>query len=478
MTAEVDTPSAAVAKMAEAWPMIDALVGGTGAMRAAGELLMPRFPAEDPTAHTARVKMATLFPAFARTTEVLAAKPLSKAITLDDLPPEIEELLEDVDGEGSTLHAYAASLMLECLRPGIVGVLVDVPPAEGVRTAADEKAAGIRPYFATYKASSILGWRHERGQLTQLRLLECVIEEDGEWGEKEVRQVRVLTPGAWQVYRKVKIEGGREVWQVHVEGTTTLSRIPFVWFYGIREGFGIGKPPLIDLAFANVKHWQGQSDQDNILHVSRVPILFGKGFRDGEKIIIGASSAVLTTSEKAELKFVEHSGAAIDSGDKSLLRLEDQMRQTGAELLVQKPNVTTATQTVSEGEGSKSILQRITENFEESLEEALDLMCEWKGLNVGEIEVKLFKDFGATNLSDQSTSMLLTAVDRELVSKETAFQGLQRRDIIPAEVTWEDEQKRIAAQPKPEAPEMEAEDDTEEERHDADENAADGLKTE
>lgn len=40
-----------------------------------------------------------------------------------------------------------------------------------------------------------------------------------------------------------------------------------------------GKPPLIELAHLNVKHWQSQSDQDNILHVIRVPILVRIGIQ-------------------------------------------------------------------------------------------------------------------------------------------------------------------------------------------------------
>lgn len=476
MTAEVDTPSAAVAAMAEHWPMIDALVGGTGAMRKAGKAFLPQFPAEPDESYKARLNTATLFPAFSRTAEVLAAKPLSKAITLDGVPAEIEELLEDVDGEGSTLHAYAAGLMLQCLQYGLVGVLVDVPPAEGVRTAAEEKAAGIRPYFATYKASSILGWKHKRGQLTQLRLLECVTEPDGEWGEKMVRQVRVLTPGAWAVYRKVKQVDGREVWQVHAEGKTTLNRVPFVFFYGLRECFGVGRSPLLDLAYQNVAHWQSSSDQQTILHIARVPILYASGFSDDDQLTVGASSFVRTTNENAKIGYAEHSGAAIGAGEESIRRIEDQMKQTGAELLVQKARITTATQTVSEGEGSKSILQRIAENFEESLEDCLELMAEWKGIKAPEIEVTLYKDFGAAALGEQTAQTILAAVAGNVISPETGFNELKRRGLIRPDLEWEEEAPKIeAAKAAAAAMTPKPEDTTE--THDADENAADGMKT-
>jgi len=450
MPADVSTQSAAVADMAQCWPMIDALVGGTGAMRAAGKTFLPQFPAETADAYKCRLETATLFPAFSRTTNVLAAKPLSKAIDVDGVPPEIEGLFENVDGEGSTLHAFAGALMLGCLQYGLWGVLVDCPPAENVKTKADEAAAGVRPYFAVYKSAAILGWRATGKVLTQLRLLEQVTEPDGDFGEVSIDQVRVLTPGAWQVWRKAKRENGRDEWGLFGEGKTSISKVPFVFFYGIRQGFGLGKPPLLDLAYLNVEHWQSSSDQQTILHTARVPILFGRGFNEDDQIIVGASSLTKTTSATAELSFVEHTGAAIGAGRQSLVDLEDRMRQTGAELLVQQPMQTTATQTVSEGEGSRSILQRIVENFEESLEECIGLMGEWLGLTF-EVEVTLFKDFGATDLSDQSSNILLQAGDKDYVSPQTVFQGLQRRDIVPPDVKWEDEQKLIAANAKAKA---------------------------
>jgi hypothetical protein len=42
-----------------------------------------------------------------------------------------------------------------------------------------------------------------------------------------------------------------------------------------------GSPPLLNLALLNIKHWQSQSEQDNILHVARVPLLVAYGLGKG-----------------------------------------------------------------------------------------------------------------------------------------------------------------------------------------------------
>lgn len=452
---EVDKQSKAVAAQAVHWPMIDALVGATQAMRAAAQQFLPKWPAESDEGYKARLASATLFPAYSRTTEIMAAKPFARPMDVESkgpLPPRVKGLVDDVDMFGTDLQPYAAGLMLDAMRFGLLGVLVDAPATPGARTIADERAAGLRPYFAKYSAASILGWRAARdangSHLTLLRLREDVVEPDGPWGEKEVTQIRVLTPGAWEIWREkqpAEISTSSDRWFKYAAGTSKLQKIPFVFFYGLRKGFGIGAPPLLDLAYMNVEHWQSSSDQQTILHVARVPILFAKGFADGEPLTVGAASAVRSNRADAELSWVEHSGAAIEAGRQSLLDLEDRMRQTGAELLIQKPATATATQITTETEGSRSTLQAIVEDFEESLEACLALLGDWVG-EAFEPEVLLHKDFGAANLSEKGGDLLLRAASDDHVSSETVFNCLKRMDIVEPGNRWDDEKARIASQ--------------------------------
>ena len=458
----VRAPSAAVRGMGESWAMIDALVGGTPAMRRSGALFLPQWPKESAESYRARLTASTLFPAFTRTAKINAAKPFARPINFGKIPARTEELFDDIDNLGTDLHPFAGQIMLNCLQYGLHGVLVDYPQAEGIRTIADEKAANARPYLTQYPATSILGWREQRAGkssiLTQLRLLENVILPDGAFGEKLIEQVRVLSIGSWQIWRKLEAATASATvgeWALFDEGTTSLGKIPFVFFYGVRKAFGVGESPLLDLAYMNVEHYQSSSDQQNILHVARVPILFAKGFREGDNLVIGSSTAATTDNTDADLSYVEHSGAAIGAGRQSVLDLEDRMRQAGAELVVQRASKSTATQVVSEGEGSKSALQQICEDFEESLEECLRLLGEWVG-ETGEVELELFKDFGAANLSDSAGDLLLRAADSGHISSETVFNQFQRMDIVSPEETWKAETARIATQPKPEIVKTEA----------------------
>lgn len=429
--------------MSTDWEMIDALMDGTVAMRTGGKRWLPQFPQESDDSYKDRVSTAVLHPVFKRTVLVNASRPFSRPMKVGDkTPAKVIEWAEDIDLQGTPFAAFAVQVMAACLSKGLFGVLVDFPKETATRTQAEEKASGARPYCVQYPANSILGWKTTLSpnglQLSQLRLLEFVEVDAGEYGTKMVEQVRVLNPGVWQTWRAD--EKDKTVWNIFEEGITTLDFIPFVFFYGTRKAFGIGASPLRDLAYQNVEHWQSASDQQTILHVARVPILFGRCLGDGT-LKIGAGSIASSDNEKADLKYVEHTGAAINAGKDSLTALEERMRSTGAELISLKPGFATATEVSSDGEATKSLLQQICENFEESAEEVLEYMAAWVKLDQT-AEVELYKDFGVASSTDPSA--LSGAKTAGAISAQTHFEELQRRDVLSQDRTWEDEQKRIA----------------------------------
>jgi hypothetical protein len=448
--------SAEIVAMSESWPLIQALLGGTPAMRKKGEEFLPRWPNEEKSAYDARLRVATLFPAFQRTVEVLAGKPFAKPLTLGkDVPARIGDKKNgwatDIDLQGRNLHAFAAGLCEEALAYGLSGILVDYPKTDGLRTVAEEAAAGVRPYFVQIHPQNILGWKSERingaETLTQLRLLECAKEDDGEWGEKEVEQVRVLYPGRWETYRESSETGadGKKKWVLFEEGATTLKTIPFVPVYAKRKDYMEATPPLLELAFLNVEHWQSKSDQQTILHVARVPILFAKQLGEAP-ITVGANVAIKAENQDADLKFVEHSGKSIDAGRQSLQDLEDQMRQVGAELLVIKSAHTTEAQTLADNEQGTSAMQRIARDLEDAINAALQLMADWVGEPDGG-HATVFSDFGAATLAEASAELLQKMNLAGTLSDQTLFEEMQRRAIIRPELQWDEEEQRITSQP-------------------------------
>lgn len=445
--ADVSTKNSAVDKMADDWAIVEALLGGTAAMRKLSTKYLPRWPNEAEDAYDCRLKSSVLFPAYSRTVDTLTGKPFSKPLTYsDDMPEQMQEWLNDADLQGRNLHAFAADVMEKTIGKGIVGVLVDYPRVSNVRTVAEEKQIGARPYLVEIRCEQFIGWRtkQENGKtvLTQFRFLECVEEDDGDFGTQEVKQIRVLEPKRWEIWR----ETDKGVWYKYEEGTTTLDFVPFVPFYGNRKSFMFSRPPLIEMAYMNVQHWQSSSDQQNILHVARVPILAVSGVDDTFKLTVGASAAVRLPQE-GKMEFVEHTGAAIEAGKESLADLEEQMRQAGAELLVIKPGQITATQTATENAVGMCALNRIVMDSNDCWNQIIDYMAIWGGIGKGQGgTVKIYNDFAAVALQDQSAEWLLKAVMAGKISDETYISEMKRRGQLAETVTYEEEKERIEAQ--------------------------------
>lgn len=449
MALKVNEQSPAVVAMAKNWPIAAALLGGTQAMRDAAQKFLPKWPNEDDESYQTRLSTATLFPAFSRTLGVMAGKPFAKQLTFgEDVPKQIVAWCDDCDLEGRNLHTFASEMLAEVLGFGLAGVLVDYPRVGAIRTQAEEKAIGARPYLVKIEHNQILGWKAKRVNgvmtLVQLRIAETAEEDDGGYGSRVVERVRVLTPGAWELWQKPE-KGGDYV--LTEEGETSLNAIPFVPFYGRRTGFMTGISPLLDLAFLNVKHWQKQSDIDTIGHVVCVPVLVCEGVEDTFELTIGASTA-MKTPQGSKVYYAEHSGAATEFAMALLDKLNDQMIQTGAELLIPQPGQRSATEANNDAEANKSELQRITEQFEDSLDQCLQFMAMWSKQPEGGHTV-VFKDFAAGSLSDAAGQLILAFQQGGLITKKTAIGQAQRIGILSPDIDPDTELDAVADEGPP-----------------------------
>lgn len=440
--------------MREDWAIIDVLMGGTRAMRKAGKKFLPQWPKEESDAYNARLNTSTLLPALSETVQNMTGRVFADPITLtDDVPDQIKEMAEDFDLQGNNLQVWAQSLFSGGLSHGLFHVLVDHPQAEGLKTKADEKSAGVRPYAVVIKPGQVLGWRsaNKGGEqvLTQFRYMERIEVDDGAFGIKSVDQIRVLVPGGWATYIEVDDGKGQKTWQKNDEGLTSLAVIPLTTFYTKRTGFLTATPPLLELANMNIKHWQSQSDQDNILHVARVPMLAVIGLEEGQNIVVGAGAAT-RLPEKCDMKWVEHTGKSIEAGRQSLLDLVEDMRLAGAKLLQkEKQTVKTASQSEEEAAQEMSPLQTMAGQLEDALDQVLQYFALWMRLDDGG-HVKVKGNFDVDFSPETTMPFLLNLNKARILSDESLFHEVQRRGLLSDELDWEGEKKKVASQPKPE----------------------------
>lgn len=383
MTLDPSMPSAAYTRMSGKWELPRALMGGTPAMRMLAYKFLPRHPAESGRHWHARLQRSVLRNFFRRTVQSLTGKVFARPLTLgEDVPPRLRELMEDIDLTGRNLHVFARDVFADALVHGLSHILVDYPRIAPGQTLADERALGARPYAVHVKADQVIGWRVEDGsgrpRLTQLRLRESVVEGDGAFGEQTVERIRVLEPGAWTLWQQDP-DGD---WAVVDRGRTSLEEIPLVTVYTGRVGMLEAEPPLEDLAWLNLEHWQVRSDQRNALNVTSFPILAAAGWtKDDGQVEFGPNKFLTTADPAGKFYYVESGGAHLAAGRAELEALEEAMRLFGLQFETRATPTATGRR-IDAAEGAAP-LQAWALGLADAVEQMLVYFARWEGLEDG-----------------------------------------------------------------------------------------------
>jgi len=395
--ATVATTSLAYDEMAPRWWKMETLLGGTEAMRVAGDEMAPRHEHESTKNYDARIMGNVLFNMVDLTLRMWVGRPFANKIQYtEDFAKHLVPLVEDVDLNGNNLDVYCRRWFRSGVAKAFSHTLVEFPRLEvptEVRSLADDDRMNIRPYFVHIEPEQVifaLSTRIDgREVLTHVRILEEVISLEG-WEQVVTEQIRVLelayvnlgTDEEPDFQQKVSVDihqqDEKEVWQVVESWYMDIDFIPLVTFYADRQGFMLGRSPLDDLADLNIRHWQSMSDQISILTVARFPMLAVSGGDDEEaKLVIGPKEWLYSPDPQARFYYVEHKGAAIAAGDTDLQGLEKRMQSYGAEFTKERPDRESATARALDTSEATSPLQDVAFRFNDALNYALEIMSIW-----------------------------------------------------------------------------------------------------
>ena len=427
-TADINDPNSAWQNMEPHWVLIEDLMGGSYEMRRKHRRYLLQEPRELDDSYDNRLARSVCPPYYQRLERMLAGMLTRKPVRLNDIADVIREQLFDVDLQGNDLNIWTYETTRKVIRYGHCGVLVDAP--------AD---ANGRPYWVTYTPRDILGWRTElidgQQKFTQLRLLEKVVEPEGDYGETIVEQVRLLTPGAFEIHRK----NNDGEFQLYEEGTTTLSEIPFSVAYSNRVNLMESRPPMEDIAELNLKAYQCGSDLSNQLHISSVPLLAFYGYpQTSEEVSAGPGEAIAFPADgKAE--YIEPSGKSFEAQYKQLDRIEQQINELGlAAILGQKLSAETAEAKRIDRSQGDSTMQVVAQQMQDMIDNSLIFHAQYLGNNsAGSSFVN--RDFLAARLEPQEIGSLLQLYTAGTITQETLLKQLHEGEVLGDEFDVEEE---------------------------------------
>ena len=426
----VVSPNAAYQRMAQFWDLISDLKEGTYKIRSEHRKYLPQLEREVDDSYDRRLARSTVVPYLQRIEKMLSGMLVRKPVRLDDVSDLVREQLFDVDLEGNDLNIWLYQTARTVISFGHCGVLVDAPK-EGDKT---------RPYWVTYSPRNILGWRSEvidgARQLTQVRLLENVVEPDGKYGEKNITQVRVLERGRYEIHRK---DDKKSEFKLFEEGEMSLKdKIPFAVAYSNRVSFFESRSPLYDIAELNLKHYQIQSDLDNILHISSVPLLAVFGYPNADEITTGPSEA-LSLPPESRMEYISPSGDSYDSQFKRLDDIREQINTLSlAAVLGQKLVGESAEAKRIDRSQNDSTMMVVAQQMQDLIDNCLKFHSEYLNeANAGSSFVN--RDFVSTRLEPQEIQSLLALFTSGTISQETLLNQLSAGEILGDDFDIEEE---------------------------------------
>jgi len=474
----VSVPCLGYETMSEFWELIHDLLGGTLAMRKAGQTWLPIETCESATAYDTRLGRSILYNGFRDTLNKLSNKPFTHPVRLTELPEELAYLEDDVDGNNKPLDVFIKEVLTNLIEYGIAHILVDHSEIEieaGKQlTLADEKRLGVRVYLINISPKSLIGWQSEKisksVELTQIRFKETVVEPNGDYGDIEANYINVYNKENFELHKQDS--DNEDKYDRIAEKTYSFHKIPLVTIYANKTGFMTAEPPLIDLAWLNLSHWQSSSDQKNILRFSRFGLLFGRGLPD--KIVktgaldIGPSKAILTSEKEADLKYVEHTGKSIEAGAKDIEDTENKMRVLGNQPLMKViPNTATA-ERIDESR-TVSQLQSWIRALERGMKQVLTFACEWRKIQPNEdMDVNIYSDFEAMVIGNSDKDLLLKIRQAGEITRERFLKEEQRRGVFSLDMEAEEEARAAEAEDANDLKNLLPEDDLEQGTEDED----------
>jgi len=409
-------------------------------MKEAERKYLPQEEGEEDNIYYNRLTRSVLFGAYSRTVKSLSAIPFMTAMTVADLPTELEYLLSEADGDEEALHPFVKRLLEDLINFGKCHILVEYPVLEEELSLGEEQEQNIRPYFSRINPLKLINWTYKtvgsKKQLTSIRLFEDVdvVDPADQWNVKPVQQIRNITPGFTQIFQNSDSDGKETGYtQLGDDIPNSLDKIGLVTVYANKQGYMQSAPLLEELAWLNIRHYQKVSDLDNIEHVTSIPMAYALGIEDGEmdKVTFAAHTLLKSTNPEVKIGYLEHQGKAIPAQQNSIQQLEQRMAAMGADMLTPRGTSTRETGIAKTIDNTKatSILQESVEALELGLEKAFTLAGEWMDVDASGTQVNIGDKISLT-VDANLVANLIGLMQSKNLSPEDLTQEMQKRGML------------------------------------------------
>jgi hypothetical protein len=428
----INTTHPSYDKKLKTWTKCRDAIAGEEAVKEKGELYLPKLGGQDDDEYKSYLMRAYYYNATGRTHEAMLG-------TIFRIDPSITP--EPADDSMLNLSARAAS---EIIAVGRCGLLVDAP------------VNGGQPYVTMYKAEDITNWQSvvvgDKEILLRVVLQETSTEPDPDDVYEMVdiikyRELYIDEKGKYAVQLWVanaKNEYVKDGDPVYPQAAgNTLDSIPFVFVSPDNTESNIVNPPLLDLVSVNLSHYRSAADLEHGRHYTALPTAWVAGFDSEKELSIGSATAWVTDNVNAKAGFLEFTGQGLGALERALEQKEAQMAMLGTQIFASGKDETATAAKIHRSQQTASL-----SSIAGAISEAMSRAYQYVLLMLRSSETAVFemsKDFMPETLDSALLTVLVSTYQQGAMSLETLLWNMKQGELLPPDITPEEEQIRITA---------------------------------
>ncbi len=414
------------------WSRIRDSFDGSDAIKSKGVDYLPKLSGQTSEQYNAYKLRAVYYNGIERTVKGLVGA-VMRVDPIIDVPPKVEEWLQDITGTGISLNDFISHMLSEQLLTGRQGVLID--------------RNEVRPYLTGYTTEQITNWLDDT-----IVLQETYRKTDPKDPYKSEYDIQyrelAIKDGVFVVSIWRKDKGG---WKIVDELYPTmrgdgLEGIPFVSISG--DGFNLepSMSSLLSLADMGLSLYRTSADLEHGRHFTALPTPYVTGIDVDSELTIGSGTAWILPDSSSKAGYLEFSGQGLKALEVAMDEKRSMMASLGAQLLQSQKSGVEASDTVRLRQNAEaSTLISTVKTVERAIQSALQVMAEWEGIT-GDISIKLNTDFVDTKINAQDMTSLMGAWQSGAISHDTFLFNMKRGEILDPETSIEDEKDRIEVQ--------------------------------
>ena len=416
----------------EKWTRVRDSYLGSDAIKSKGEIYLPKLSSQEKGEYDAYVMRSMYVNAIKNTVQGLVGA-VMRINPVINAPDRIMELAQDITGTGVSLNDFISNMLSEQLLMGRQGVMID-------RTTE-------RAYLSGYTTEQMTNWMEDVIVLKETYLQQDLNDNYSQSYEVQFRELLIDENGEFLV----RLWKDNEGWSISQEIYPTkvgqaLDMIPFVAISGNELNMNPTQPPLMSLVDTNLSMYRTSADLEHGRHFTALPTPYVTGIDGDSELRIGSGSAWILPDSSSKAGYLEFTGQGLQALEKAVEEKRSIMAGLGASLLqTQKNGVESAESLRLRQNSEASVLVGAVLSVQEGITKALSIMAEWEGVS-GDIKVELNTDFVDTKILPEELTALMGAWQSGAISHETFLHNMKKGEILPVEVTVEDEKDRIDLQ--------------------------------